>query len=462
MTRRRHVLTGGPAVTDPAMFDMPGGGQGSAPPAIRREPEDAAWVVALASLPGIGPAMLRRLLAFEGARVRWHAVRVGRLEASALAGPGAPPPERRRDLLERWQAAAQAQDPERDLAEICRHRIAVLVLGDDAYPAALAAEPTAPAVCFGIGRLLGEGALQAAGRVAVVGTRSSTHYGEEVAAGLGAELSAAGVSVVSGLAAGIDAAAHTGALAGTPGGGAPPLAIVGGGVDVVYPASQWRLWSRVAGAGTILSEAPPAARPERWRFPLRNRLIAAASDVVVVVEAHRTGGAMHTVEAALARGIPVAAVPGSVRSAASEGTNALIADGAHLVRDADDVLALLALRMAARGISSLPRLSPPVHGDRQAARRSAAAGDDPATGDDAGAFDPAGGAAGASGGSHRSSRRRGPIERAVLSALGTETTSLEALLGRCRLPIGVACVALEALVSDGAVRREAGGFRLAR
>lgn len=421
--------------------------EGPGPPSIRREPEDAAWVVALSELPGVGPATLRRLLATQGARACWQAVRAGRLGASALARPGGPAPERRRELLERWQATARAQAPEQDLAEIRRRGIAVYVLGDEAYPAALAGEPTAPAVCFGLGRALGAGACSRCGCVAVVGTRSSTHYGEEVAASLGAGLAAAGVSVVSGLATGIDAAAHLGALAASQR-GAAPLAIVGGGVDVVYPASNRRLWSRVAEAGTILSEAPPGARPARWRFPLRNRLIVAASDVVVVVEAHRTGGAMHAVEVALSRAVPVAAVPGSVRSAASEGTNALIADGAALVRDADDVLALLALRQAARRapVHALP--PPPVRGRRpgpgdaplgvETPREQAPDGTVPAPG------------------------RRDPTTEAIVSALGTETTGLEVVLGRTRLDLGTACVALEALVAHGEVLREPGGYRLAR
>ena len=122
-------------------------------------------------------------------------------------------------------------------------------------------------------------------------------------------------------------------------------------MDVVYPASSSRLWARLETGGGILSEAAPGAAPEGWRFPLRNRLIAALAHVVVVVESHRSGGALHTVAAADERGVTVLAVPGSVRSPASEGTNALIADGCGVARDAADVLAALELACAGPGRS---------------------------------------------------------------------------------------------------------------
>ena len=141
---------------------------------------------------------------------------------------------------------------------------------------------------------------------------------------LGRELAAAGVAVVSGLAAGIDGAAHRGALAA---GAAPPVGVVAAGLDVVYPPHQSELWQAVAAAGLLLSEAPPGARPERWRFPARNRIIAALADVVVVVESHARGGSMHTVDEADRRGRDVFAVPGSVRNPAAAGTNALLAEG---------------------------------------------------------------------------------------------------------------------------------------
>ena len=140
-------------------------------------------------------------------------------------------------------------------------------------------------------------------------------------------LSAAGVSVISGLALGIDGAAHEGACAA----GTPPVAVVAGGLDDPYPRRHARLWARVAEHGAIVSESPAGVGTEKWRFPTRNRLLAALSDVVVVVESRPGGGSRHTVDAALARGVAVGAVPGSIRSPTSEGTNALLAEGAFPV-----------------------------------------------------------------------------------------------------------------------------------
>jgi DNA processing protein len=159
------------------------------------------------------------------------------------------------------------------------------------------------------------------------------------------DLAAAGVHIVSGLALGIDGAAHRGALHA---GGAAPIGVVGSGLDVVYPRANADLWEGVAAAGVVLGEAPLGAPPEPWRFPARNRIIAALADLVVVVESHPSGGSLLTVLEAAARDVEVMAVPGSVRSPASAGTNALLADGRPPVRDADDVLVALGLMRVAR------------------------------------------------------------------------------------------------------------------
>ena len=218
--------------------------------------------------------------------------------------------------------------------------IQVLLAGQPSYPARLADDPHAPAVLF----CLGDPAVLTEGpTAALVGTRAPTRYGIGVAAQFGADLAAAGVSVVSGLALGIDGAAHEGAC----GAGAPPIAVVAGGLDHVYPRRHERLWERVASTGVIVSESPAGVPTEKWRFPVRNRLLAALSDVVVVVESRHHGGSRHTVDAAMDRGVPVGAVPGSIRSATSEGTNALLADGAFPVCSSGDILIALALEGAA-------------------------------------------------------------------------------------------------------------------
>ena len=175
-------------------------------------------------------------------------------------------------------------------------------------------------------------------RAAIVGSRRPSPYGEAVAEQLSADLAAAGVVVVSGLALGIDAAAHRGAL----NGGGTTIAVMGTGVDIVYPAAHSALAEQiVAGGGALVSQFPDGTLPRRHNFPARNLTMAALSDVVVVVEAAEGSGALITAAAALELGKDVMAVPGSVFSSLSVGTHGLIRDGAALVQNARDVLAAL-------------------------------------------------------------------------------------------------------------------------
>ena len=200
--------------------------------------------------------------------------------------------------------------------------------GDAGYPPLLAETPGAPATLFVAGR-----ALEPAPYVAVVGTRRPSRYGLEVAAWLGQELAAAGVVVVSGMAAGIDAAAHRGALA-----AGTTVAVLGSGVDVCYPRSNAALYGEIAEWGSLVSEYPPGTTPTPWRFPARNRIIAGMSLGVVIVEARRDGGAMITARLAMEYGREVFAVAGPVHAPGSEGPHALIRDGARLVTSARNVL----------------------------------------------------------------------------------------------------------------------------
>lgn len=184
------------------------------------------------------------------------------------------------------------------------------------------------------------GALGEAPAVAVVGTRRCTRYGMDIAVGLGRAIGEAGWTVVSGLARGIDVAAHRGCL--DVGGHA--VAILGSGVDVCYPKENQEIYQSILDArGAIVSEYPPGTRPDRWRFPARNRLIAAIADVVVVVEAAKTGGALITARIGAEIGRPVFAVPGDLGRPASEGCNMLIRDGAHPVLGVEDLIEDLSL-----------------------------------------------------------------------------------------------------------------------
>lgn len=181
--------------------------------------------------------------------------------------------------------------------------------------------------------------------VAIVGTRRGSPEGLRVAREMGRGLAAAGVTVVSGMALGVDAAAHEGALEA----GGATVAVLGCGADVPYPRSKGALYRRIVTAGAVISEMPPGATPRKWTFPARNRIIAALAQATIVVEAAQRSGSLITAEFALELGREVLAVPGSVRSWRSDGTNALIRDGATLVRDARDVLdAVLGPEMAAK------------------------------------------------------------------------------------------------------------------
>jgi len=178
--------------------------------------------------------------------------------------------------------------------------------------------------------------------VAIVGARSCSAYGAEVARMLGRELAAAGVTVVSGLARGIDGEAHRGALDA----GGPTVAVLGCGIDRDYPRSHADLARRVAEAGLIVSEYPPGIEPAPWRFPARNRIIAGLCLASVVVEARERSGALITADFALELGRDVFAVPGEITAARSAGTNNLLRQGAAPLLGVDDILGVLGLERA--------------------------------------------------------------------------------------------------------------------
>jgi DNA processing protein len=204
---------------------------------------------------------------------------------------------------------------------------------DEAYPQALAVAADAPRALIGVGdwRLLARRLPEEA--VAVVGARRASGYGREVARRLGYELTVAGLVVVSGMAFGIDTAAHTGAVD-----AGPAIAVLGNGPDVPYPAANRRLHRRLLEGGAVLSELPPGARPWRWTFPARNRIMAALAQITVVVEGAQRSGSLITADIAEQLGRDVGAVPGPVTSRASEGPNQLLAGGALVIRGAQDIL----------------------------------------------------------------------------------------------------------------------------
>jgi DNA processing protein len=363
---------------------------------------EKAFAAALAGLPLMGPARLTAVLAVAPPPVAWERVVRGHpwpeVEVRRAIGP------KYDTITQGWVEAAAKTDVATTWARAVELGVGVHLLGSAGYPAALAGDVEPPVVLFHLGAL---GAIDGP-RVAIVGTRRCSPTGVGLSFELGHDLAAAGVSVVSGLAAGIDGAAHRGALAAD---GAPPVGVVGSGLDVVYPRAQTKLWQAVARAGVLLSEAPPGAAPARWRFPARNRIIAALADLVIVVESHRRGGSLHTVDEADRRAIDVLAVPGSVRNPAAVGTNELLAEGRAPVCSVDDVLVALGLATG---------------------RRRGAVGD------------------------HRAPPEA--ADRPVLEAVGWQPATLDHLVLRTGLDLGRLAPALDRLCSAGWVARHGGWY----
>jgi DNA processing protein len=291
------------------------------PPAPLADREAA---LALERLRGVGPARWTAALVEAG----WDA-------AAALERHPAAPSGKR-------EARAAAR---RALDDAERAGVALHLLGDAAYPAALHDLPDPPPVLWALGRTA---TLDAAPRVAVVGTRSASAYGLRAARALCDAIAGAGACIVSGMAAGIDGMAHERALMA----GAATVAVLGSGPDVCFPAHHRPLHRRIVAYGLLLAEHPPGTRPTAGAFPRRNRIVAALADLVIVVEAGARSGAMITAGLAADLGRPVAAVPGPVDAARSAGTNALLRDGAHVLATPDDALTLLGLAHAAPSLAT--------------------------------------------------------------------------------------------------------------
>jgi DNA processing protein len=281
-------------------------------------------VLRLAIVEGIGPARLSALMARFGSAERVLAA--GADELGALPGFG-------RELVRRLRAAAgdEGLGHARIALQVLRKAGAVSITpADAAYPDAFRTLPDPPYLLFAVGNL----ALLATPGVGVVGTRSPTDYGLRAAASLSGGVARAGLTIVSGMAKGIDAAAHAAALDA----GGTTIGVLGHGIDRVYPPENAALFERVRERGLLITELAPGEDPNAGNFPRRNRLIAALSLGVLVVEMGEKSGAQHTVTYALEQGKEVFAVPGPISSARSTGTNQLLKDGARLVTRAEDIL----------------------------------------------------------------------------------------------------------------------------
>ena len=366
------------------------------------EIKDSIYGAALLSLTGMGPSRLRRLtgtLSFK----------------DALMSLKERDPKYLADIMqvslnkavEFKSGAARLGASDIQAMHNCHLDIDISVLGDCAYPKALAQDLEPPLILFSKGRHKPQ-ELDLFHTVGIVGTRSCTRYGSDIAFELGMELSKAGVVVVSGLASGIDASAHKGALAAA---GAPAAGVIGCGLDIVYPKSSRTLYESISQEGVLISEFPLGTRPERWRFPARNRIIAGISDLIIVVESHLKGGALLTAEEAGLRGVSVMAVPGSIRNPSSAGTNHLIAEGCQPLCRISDVFAYLDL------------------------------------------VKPSGFELGFESKLAKSQEPQDSTEKKLLDAFCWEVVGLEALVSRSELKIRDLALALESLISQGLVAR---------
>ena len=230
-------------------------------------------------------------------------------------------------LLSKDMAEAEAV-----IADCARLGVTIVTRQDAAYPERLAAISDPPAVLYVKGKLP---PLDGCPAIAVVGTRNASAYGLSAAKRLAFDLASAGVIVVSGMALGCDAAAHSGAIEA----GKPTVAVLGCGPDVCYPSENHALFNDIPRTGAIVSEYPPGTKPNAMHFPVRNRIISGLSNGVLVAEADADSGALITAGHALEQGREVYAVPGNIDSPLSAGTNALIKQGARLVTCSADILA---------------------------------------------------------------------------------------------------------------------------
>ena len=281
------------------------------------------WLT-LSFLPGLGCTLINRLVDHLGTPGA-----VLRDEAGIKGIPGAG--SRLIALLrDASQVAAARQRACAELEQLDKLNVTLLTPASSAYPSPLRAIPDSPVLLYCRGALdwLDHPA------VAVIGARTATDYGRRIAADLASELAAQGITIVSGAAYGIDAAAHRGALAA--GGGT--IAVLGCGIDVVYPRSHADLFRDIVAGGLLLSEYPLGTPPEGFRFPARNRIISGLVKGVIVVEATEKSGSLITARLALDQGREVFAVPGRIDSPKSAGTHRLIQQGAHLVHTVADIL----------------------------------------------------------------------------------------------------------------------------
>ncbi|NLF09347.1 MAG: DNA-protecting protein DprA [Pirellulaceae bacterium] len=283
--------------------------------------DDLLDTLRLSMIPGVGPRIRKALLDRFGSARAVLSAAPSELQQVQGVGP---------KLMRKIAEADHEIDVQAEI-ELCRQRnIKILVEADPDYPRSLREIHDPPGVLFVRGELKPDDALA----IGIVGTRHGTPYGLRTAERLAGALARAGLTIISGLARGIDAAAHRGALAA----GGRTIGVLASGVSNIYPPEHVRLANEVAAHGALVSESPPDGQPLGGMFPQRNRIISGLSLGVLVVEAAERSGALITARHAMEQGREVFAIPGNIDSRTSRGCHRLIRDGAKLVESVDDVL----------------------------------------------------------------------------------------------------------------------------
>ncbi len=291
--------------------------------------KDILDLLTLTALPGIGNSLARQLLATFG--TAGNIIKAGS-DVSKVPGIGS---RLSAVFTDQNQLASIRQWARQEYRQARARNIVLLSQSNPLFPSQLTTIQDAPVLLYALGNL--DVLKQPA--VAIIGSRAATSYGKRISAMLAGDLARAGITIVSGLALGIDGHAHQGCLEA----GGQTVAVLGCGIDVIYPRSHKDLYNDIIHHGLLLSEYPLTTRPEGYRFPARNRIISGLSMAVIVVEATPKSGSLITARLALDQGRDVFAVPGRIDSVKSAGTHRLIQQGAQLVGSASDVIKELAM-----------------------------------------------------------------------------------------------------------------------
>jgi DNA processing protein len=353
----------------------------------------------LSMIAGVGPRLRKALLEAFGSASAVLAAAPSDLRQ--VQGIGA-------ELTRRIAVAKNEIDVQAELDLCAAEDIAILAETDPKYPRSLREIHDPPGILFMRGQILPQDALA----VAIVGSRHATHYGLTQAERLAGSLARAGITIVSGLARGIDGAAHRGALAA----GGRTIAILGSGLLNLYPPEHVALADEVAKSGAVISESPPRSPPLAGAFPQRNRIISGMSLGVLVVEASTNSGALITARHAMEQGRDVFAVPGRVDNRLAHGSHRLIRDGAKLVETADDVLEELG-----------PLVAPTTAGDGQAVH-------------------------------HPAELLLNEVEQQILAHVGQDPTTIDAVVAQSGQPTGKVLATISVLEMRHLVKRISGNM----